>query len=505
MSSSEISPLYINPDDDRAGVEALIRKSEGEKLLLILAGQPSSNLDIIDLQLLNRMARRKGKWLAIATRNPSLRDAADYLGIPHFRTPAQARRADWSLNSPNNGKETPAFAPDQQLAMNRQHQPQRYHPVKTAELQWQWALVLLPVLLAAMVMLLFFSRATITIEPIPQTQSLPLEVTASSTVRAATLIGEIPLHTRSTILEGTITGTATGTLSFPEGYAEGFLTVTNLTTEALNIPAGLTVQTLDVQPVQFVTNTAVNLAPAGEDGESSRVSITARLPGREGNVTAGQIRAVVGQYGSSVAVNNTGAMFGGYNRFVNTPAEKDLEALRLSLIEQLLSEAQTNYITQMEADNLVLLPETIQMDEILSEEAVPSLGEPAEEFHLTLRVRFTVNYLDPLDLEPVATQLLDANIDAEYSPVEDSLTLTPVGAPIANDDGTYQWMVFLYRELLPDLTQLELQPFAGQPRKHLTNWLAQNYPDIDQITINSQPRFWWWLPILPQRMEVIIL
>jgi len=486
-------------------VEVLIAKSEGAKLLLILPGHTTAALEIIDLQLLNRMAARKGKQLAIATRNPRLRDAADFLGIPHFRTPAQARRSEWNPTVRNNRKEISAVVAGQNPATNKQHQPLRYHPGDSTQHRWQWTLVIPPILLAIMIFLLLSSRATVTIEPLPQTQSLPLEVTASSTVRAATLTGEIPLHTRSTILEGTISGTATGNLSFPEGYAEGFVTVTNLTSEALNIPAGLTVQTVDVQPVQFKTNAAINLAPAGEDGESTRVAVSASLPGRAGNVTAGQIRAVVGEYGSSVAVNNAGAMFGGYNRFVNTPAEKDLEQLRKKLLEQLLAEAQTNYLTQMQTEELVLLAETIQVDEILSEEAVPSLGEPAEEFHLTLRVRFTAQYLNPADLEPVATQLLNANLETDYSAVIDSLNITPIGAPIANEDGTYQWMVFLYRKILPDLTRLELQPFAGQPYTSLSNWLTQNYPDISQITIDSQPDFWWWLPVFPQRIEVIIL
>ena len=214
---------------------------------------------------------------------------------------------------------------------------------------------------------------------------------------------------------------------------------------------------------------------------------------------------MVGEHGSSVAVNNAGAMFGGYNRFVNTPSENDVEELRTSLTSTLMSEAQSAYTTQMTEDGFVLLPETIQIEEVLSEETVPTQGEPADEFHMTLRVRFTAQYLDPSDLQQIAVQLLDADLEEGYTAKEDSLNITPIGAPIRNVDGSYQWMVFLYRNITPDLTQLDLQPFAGQSRRSLTIWLAQTFPGLESITIKSQPGFWWRLPVLPQRLEVIVL
>lgn len=499
MPELEISPLYINPDDDRAAVEALIRRSEGAQLLLIFAGYTASALDMLDLRLLQRRVERQGKQLAIATRNAVLRDHAEHLGIPHFRTPAQARREAWGQATPEENNQS-GHTP-----INECQQPQRYQPSKHIRQWWEWGLSAVVCLLSVVILLLLFSRATVTIVPQAQTQSLPLEVTASSDVRAATLSGEIPLRTSAIILDSTAVGTATGNLSFPEGYAEGFVTVTNLTSEKLDIPAGLTIQTIDLPPVQFITNSAISLAPAGEEESEVRVAITAHAPGRDGNVNPGEIRAVVGEFGSAVAVNNAGAMFGGYNRFVNSPSVNDVEALRANLTTSLMAQAQAAYATQMTEDGFVLLTETIQIEEVLSEETVPTQGEPAETFHMTLRVRFTANYLDPTDLEPIAGQLLDADLEDGYTAKTDTLTITPIGAPILNADGTYQWMVFLYRSIIPDLNQMDLQPFAGQSRRSLTAWLNQTFPELDSVTIKSQPWFWWRLPILPQRMEIIIL
>lgn len=506
MSPTEISPLYINPDDDRAAVEALIRKSEGRKLLLIFAGHTSSDIDIIDLQLLHRMAQRSEKQLAIATRNAKLIDAAEYLGIPRFRTPAQARRDDWKQTPSDINKKNESYIKiPTRFPIDGRKQPQHYRPFKHSRQWWEWTILGVTAVFIILTGFLLFSRATITIEPIPETQSLAMEAIASSAVRAAKLNGEIPLRSSSMILESTSSAEATGTLSFPEGYAEGILTITNLTDEEMTIPAGLLVQTMDVQPVQFVTNRAVKLGPAGEEVASTKVEITAKAPGRDGNVISGAIIAVSGEYGSSVSVSNTGATFGGYNRFVDTPANSDIDALRLALIADLLNQAKNEYATQMETDGLVLLEETIQVDEILSEEVVPLPGEPADEFHLTLRVRFTAQYIDPADLETVGIQLMDASMDPGYTSAEAGLHLSPANEPLLNEDGAYEWRVLLHRKVIPDLSELDLSSFRAQTKQQLVDWFSETYPTIENITIQLQPKLWWWLPMFPSRMEVITL
>ncbi len=499
MPQTEISPLYINPDDDRAAVEALMRKSEGAKLLLIFAGHTASDIDIVDLQLLQRMAQRSEKQLAIATRNAKLIDAADHLGIPYFRTPALARREDWQRPAPETKQEW------RRPMVDGAKQPERYHPKKQTRQWWEWAILGAAAVLVAMIGLLLFSRATIMIKPSPETQSLSLDVTASSAVRAANLSGEIPLRSSAIILEASSSAETTGVLSFPEGYAEGILTITNITGETLSVPAGLTVQTVEVQPVQFITNEAVTLEPAGETGDSVKVGITAKVPGRDGNVTVGEILAVAGEYGSAIAVNNAGATFGGYNRFVDTPTESDIETLRESLLADLIEQARAAYTEQMTAEGFEFLPDSILVDEILSEEVVPMPGEPADEFHMTIRVSFSAKYIDPADLEGIGQPLLDASLPEGYIADEEAVHISPVNEPAANEDGSYQWRVLLHRKMIPDLSSLNLKPFAGQPRKSLLNWISDAYPMVESTQITIKPGFWWWLPVFPQRMEIIIL
>jgi hypothetical protein len=130
-------------------------------------------------------------------------------------------------------------------------------------------------------------------------------------------------------------------------------------------------------------------------------------------------------------------------------------------------------------------------------------GEPADEFHLTLRVRFTADYLDPADLEETAEQLMDASIEDGYTANDGEPMITQVIAPQANQDGSYRWSVLFHRQIIPDLSKLELGSFAGQPPRKLHDWITSNFPYIETITITSQPGFWWWLPVFPQRMEVI--
>ena len=124
MSSTEFTPLYINPEHTRTEIERLLHKTKTVKVLLIFAGHVDSNINIIDLQLLSRFAHQQGKHLAIATRNAKLRDAADHLEINHFRTPSHARRQPW--NEPHSFRENMVL-PSKERPIQ---QPAHYQPLK---------------------------------------------------------------------------------------------------------------------------------------------------------------------------------------------------------------------------------------------------------------------------------------------------------------------------------------------------------------------------------------
>lgn len=499
MQKLTTAPIYVNPDDTRLKIQQTIARANTERILLIIPAHTDISLNMVDLRLLQRQVIQRGKQFAIATRHPFITDAARALQIPRFRTAAAARHSDWPALY--------AMPQNDTTRLNYQAitRPKRYQPASRHAQWWQWLSLGLVVIAFGFLVLFFTARTQISIQHGITKQSLSLVTKPSSAVRNANLSGDIPLHERYLILETVVSAETSGTLSLPDDYASGIINAVNLTNLPVTLPVGVIVQTNDATPTQFITTESVELPPpmAGETTESITIDIRAVEAGRTGNVSANRIVAVPGEWGAAISISNPQPTSGGTNQTVPATTERDQARLRQIAMDTLSTEAEQVFDEQALEGGFTILPATIAIDEVLSEEWLPEEGEPATELQLSTRIRFKATYLDPQDLAPVAEQLLNASLPDGFAPQPDSLVISPAGIPYTTE-GELRWDVEITRSIVPSISANQWQPFLGQSKQTVLAWLTDAYPDAVSIQIANAPAFWWWMPVFPQRIAVEI-
>ncbi|MCD4752800.1 MAG: baseplate J/gp47 family protein [Anaerolineaceae bacterium] len=480
-------------------LEELVQKivaSEYEHILLVIPAQPKGNLDLLQLRLLKRLAVTHHRTLSIATRNNRTIELAKSAHIQVFRSVGSAKRNRWGKHVSDNDflAHKSSYPPPHLPHQNRWFFPTiRNHP------WWEWLAVILAIILLFFLPIFLLTSAQIEIQLEPISHSMTLLLNGSTTVFSADLSGNFPVHEEYQILEIERQADSTGILSLPEEFATGMIEVTNLSDKEFDIPRGLIVMTLDSPPVQFETTEDFQLDP---DSENMIIQIIALNPGKIGNVPAETIQAVAGDSGAFLRIINPKATIGGANRRVSTPTESDLSQLRTQLLQELETDALQSF-TLYPNDSQTLVPNSIIIEEIIKEEAVPTPGETADTFNLSLRVRFRAWVVDTDDLLITAAQLLTASLPANQSLLTDTVEIYPISAPVLTADGA-DWEVLIHQKSQPVLTSEMLKMFAGGTKPKLIDWLEEEYNPTSPITIHTKPINGFWLPPIFERMELIV-
>ena len=496
MSDYPFTIVNYRNDPNLEELGRKIAASEHEHVLLVISAQPKGNPDLLQLRLLKRLAVTHQRTLSIATRNRRTIELAKSAQLQVFRSVGSAKRNRWNKQASDNSLLTlkPNSPPPQLPRQNRWFFPTvRDHP------WWEWLSVVLAIIMLFFLPIFLLTSAQIEIQLEPVSYSMTLQLNGSTSVLSADLSGNFPVHEEYQILEIERQADSTGLLSLPEEFATGEIEVTNLSDEEFNIPRGLIVMTLDSPPVQFETTEDFLLNP---DSENMIIQIKALSPGKLGNVPAETIQAVAGDTGAFLRISNPKATIGGANRRVSTPTEFDVSQLRAQLLQELETEALQSF-TLYPNDTQTLVPDSVVIEEIIKEEAVPTPGETADTFNLSLRVRFRAWIVDTDDLLIPAAQLLAASLPANQTLLTDTVEIYPISAPVLTSDGV-DWEVLIHQKSQPALTSEMLKNFAGGTKTKLINWLEEEYTPTSPITILTKPINGFWLPPIFERMELII-
>ena len=154
---------------------------------------------------------------------------------------------------------------------------------------------------------LFIPRAQVRLKPVSKTQSITLPVTASESIDSVFISGSIPAREKRVVVEGEHTVSVTGEGIVAQSKAKGIAEFRNLTQQAVTIPAGSVVQSMD--GIRFVTTRAGEVE-AGV-GKTIDLPIEALEGGLAGNLDAETINAIEGRLGLSLSVTNPEATTGG--------------------------------------------------------------------------------------------------------------------------------------------------------------------------------------------------
>lgn len=500
--------LQLEAHDDVVSTRDKISASQARRVLLVWNSNAHLLNRKLDLVLLQRHSAALGIQLGLVAKDEAVRYYAAQLGIPAFQSTRQAQIERWRAARRTRRPFRPARNRAELTAQfQAAHQPPPAwlsHPALRLSL---FSLSLAAVLAVAA---LLFPSAQITLSPNVQEQSLAVPVRANPSLQQPLLTGELPVVWVSVIVEGRDSLPASGATLAPERAAIGSVVFRNLTEQAVEIPAGVVVTTLETPPRRFITTRAV-VAPAGI-GESVEAPIQAMTPGSSGNLPANRLQAIEGALGLSLTVNNPEPTRQGRDQPVASPTEQDrrrlYERLRASLQNTARQEIERRFSNNASAaqdggvSDFPLL-ETLRLKQALEETFQPEVGQPGEVLSLLLRLEFEVQVVSATHLQALAAPLLSASLPEGYQPLPDTLRIEHQPPFESDESGRLQWTIVLRQKIYQQINPAQAAALGRGMSVQTAPRQLQKMLALDQTpTIQVFPSWMPVLPYLPSRIEV---
>ena len=458
----------------------------------------------LDLVLLLRHSLNLGVQLALVTNDPEVHFNARQLGIQTFDSIRKAQETHWWRPTQNklsrNRAQIEKFAKplSGQTLRDDPNRPIR-NPAALPPILRLGSFIL-GVLALLSIAAIFLPSAQITLNPDTQIQEIIIPVQASASAVQVGPSGMLPIQMTSAVVEGRDSLPTTGSVQVPESYATGQVTFTNLTDQAVTLPAG-TVVSSPGSGFRFVTDRAGKV-PAGP-GQTLSLPVTALAPGSAANLPANRIRGIEGASGVNLTVTNPKPTSGGSD--VTSPAATPLD--QSQIYNHLVTALRQNALAEIQADlgpdDLLLAP-LPSLANTLEESYTPPGSQPSSQLSLALRLEFQIPIVSGGDLHTLAASILDANLPDGYLSMPDTLEIEHLTDPGLQEDGTARWQLRARRtiqaELAADQTvYMALGNSPPQARQRLMKNLALSKPPDIQL----RPSWWPFTPFLPFRISVI--
>ncbi len=546
--------LYVDVDDEITSAAARIRRSEGNRVVLVLPYGSKVATSRINFRLLARDALIHDKRLSIVAPDGATRALAASAGLPVFASVAEyegsledtgsrgasagaaavaaaagAEVAKVAMtddaktpDEPPEAAQEPGLAPTDATvriavptaaAATSVVRPAPSIPVigstrsiPRAPLVIGTAFVALALLVAGVGAYVLLPSASVVVTPReqsvgPQILSVVADTTASEPDPEA---GVVPADLISVDVAAQDTFESTG-VRVERTRATGQVTFQSLDTSRTNtIPKGSVVSTEG--GVQFRTLQSARLPraavvpPLSINPSTASVAVEAVRNGTAGNVPANAITVVPQAEDPSITqVRNPDATSGGSRTEFPQVEQEDVDKAIESLQEQLAASLQDEL-----RDPSIAPPDTtIFEDTAVLGEATPSVdtaelvGQELESFELGLTSTGTVVAVDPSPVESIAQTRLESFVSPGYQLVDGSVRIDP-GAPVIEGQTVrFPVTVEASQVQVPDAAELK-RLILGKPFDEARSILAP-FGDVD---LKLWPDWVTSVPTLDARVDV---
>jgi hypothetical protein len=503
--------IRLEPHDDIISVRDKLGWIRAPRVLLVFPEDPRVRIlqDKLDLVLIQREVTRRRAQLALITRDPAVVEHARDLGIACFGSIEASHRRYWRtararLAVARSERATPLDPALIEAATRLDTEQAALPPAGRRAVALTTLALALAVLLAGLAAIA--PGATVHLTPASNQVTVTTAITADPAVDPGlvdTAAGLIAARTVGVETESSIAVDVTGTALQPSQKALGIVLFTNLIPEQVTIPAGTVVRTSAARPVRFVTLSDITLP--GKLGETAQVPVEAVEAGFTGNLPAGRINQIEGPLGVRVGVTNAEPTTGGDAVEIPAVAEQDYQRARALLLQQLQQRAFAEMQSKLLSDTEFVPPESLAVVLIHSETYSAAIGQAAGR--LTLNMRVTVQGI-AVD-ERLARQIVYARLTEK---VGIGLQIGAGSLVFRRSDVTrideQQRVTFVMQgagdvSTAVDTTRV-LQLVRGVSVREAELRLNRELPLGAPARIETWPRFWPQMPLLPLRIRVVV-
>lgn len=494
--------LHLESYDDRHSIFDKLDWGQADRAILIwpLRGQPLSSK--LDLKLIHRRCQTSGMKLALVCRDASIKEYAQGLNIPVFRSLRKAQQIAWEYAIAVDEEQT-RRRPERKFSREelKQQVHSRRQPGWADKPRVRLASISTSIMAVLALVIFLVPSAQVSYLPKLDTQTLQLNLVTDPNIRSFNLSGTIPIEAVTISVEGRADLESSGEIGIPDQAATGLIEFTNITNSPVSVPKGTTIRTANSgTSIRFITLTQTNLA--GAVGATATVPIEAVNPGSSSNVAENELVMIDGNLGLSLTATNPEPTSGGSDRVSAAPTLEDYDTLRNQLIDSLWENALEELENSLQAKDIILYPEPSHIA-ISEERFSPEEPQPSNSLSLLLRVEFDVQVIRWETFQAMGNAILDATIPEGYTSQPDTLSYSEVTDPNPGENDTSSWEVLIFRQIFTSRNLPEaVKAIAGKPSPEAAKILQENLELPNKPEIQISPSWWRWLPLLETRINL---
>jgi hypothetical protein len=492
--------IQLDPFDNVISIREKIAWSKTQRILLVWPNKGKIKLSPMDIILILRSTERLGAQISVVTDEPVIINQLKEMGVSIFSSIPEAQKKPWrkpkirnrskfSKNSDRNWNQISL----ERISLNQN---------KELSIHVRWIIFAVGLLSTLFIILIFIPSAQITLSPKLEKQSVQMNIRSDPTIKEINMTGAIPLNIVEIEIEAQLEGDSTGIIRIPEKKASGEVTFRNLSDKEIFIPKGTIVRTSGDPLIRFETTKEAILKPGIES--QIKVPILSLSGGTIGNVPVGSISTIESDLGGNIVVGNNNAIYGGVDIKTFSPTENDYQKLKIELLELL----EMKSIQEIRATNpqAILIPEnTIKIDEIITEERIPEVGDPAERFVLRMRAKVSGWVFTEEDIEKSVELAMNADLNNQFHANEGDIDIEIIDDSLEMDENGLQWEVKATREISPNIDEnFIIQSILGTKIETAKSIIKNEIKLSNDPVIVISPSFWRYLPFLPFRINMVI-
>lgn len=413
----KVQILRLDAQDDLASIQDRIACIQAGRVILVWPKEGHRLQRRLDLMLLQRQAERRGAQLGLVTRDPTIQDHARLLGIPLLKSEDSLDQEAWrrGRRSRTSFFRPPAAGPLPEPPPRRATAPPTAWNRITHWIVFA-AAMLAPLTLAAALL----PSAEITIHPTTETHSAQVTLTLDPEAEALSEDGVLPAREIAVSVSGEQRIETTAMTLQPGPAAIGEVVFTNLTDDAVSIPAESGLRAGGADGPRFFVTTEMSVFPGR--GQQVIAPVQARDGGPQGNLPSGAIDTVDGPLGLLVSVANPQPTSGG--ALIDRPsvAVGDQQRLESALRADLLAQARLALQDQLGPEERVA-EASLDVVGVSQRDFDHAIGEPTDSMGLAMTIDVAALAYSESDAEAAARLALRRDLAPDRNLVDESVTL----------------------------------------------------------------------------------
>ncbi len=491
--------IQLETYDDVDSIRDTLSFHPRERIILVWPKRGRLLANETELTLIQRAAQSASCALGLVTHHPAIREWAEAADVPVFASITAAKESQGIkpiIKKPVEKKSKGIKA----LQLEKERLTEHLGP-KTSTKNQRRVAILLSLISAGALLFFLIPTAQITYYPEITTQASEITILASEELSGVNLSGGIPAETVFTELSGELALASSGKTNLPTSKATGQVTFTNLTESPITLPHGTLILTAIEEGVAFLLLEKVEVP--GGIGEIASGNVEAVQGGEEYNLQAQSALTLAGELEAQLDVTNDVDFSGGSSLEASSPSESDYESARTQLIEVLLEQGLTKMDQEL-SDGRVLIEESLILDEVMAEEQVNPIGEPADEALIRMTVRLKGLIYREDDILAIAALILNGNQLAGHQLLDEAITLQPIGQVEFNNTGEATWQVSVSRNLVPAWDEIAAaQELSGMKVDEAEQFFSGLFPQTVPAVIKLFFKGWPWMPFLGTQIHFI--